>query len=268
MLNLSKWSLGALAGVLLFHSMLFAQDIEMLAAGTEVGNGGDGLVCFDEHGNISSVELLDFYEGRAYRGINREMGSSRLSFAQKVQYVLDRLRRVDPARAEKLGAGIVSFLGVESRFLAGVNLVDIPDSGHLFFPNGCRVVQVAIQHEPDIQGDARYVINKDLWDKMDDENRIGLALHELLYREALKYDHTNSIRVRYLNSVITSDQITTMTQKTYVNELRKSSFSEYSWMGVTAYFGTYTNVDEAMSFYSKEEGEGIKSFAFGNGSID
>ena len=52
-------------------------------AGDERGNGGDAVVCRDQVGKITKVELLDYYEARVMRNIQIDLGSDG-TFSQKV----------------------------------------------------------------------------------------------------------------------------------------------------------------------------------------
>lgn len=81
---------------------------------------------------------------------------------------------------------------------------DIQDSLVRVFPRGCKIEQIAIQKEPAFPEDKRFTVSKDLWDLLDEDNKAGLVLHEIIYREALLYGHEDSVNARYVNSIWTS----------------------------------------------------------------
>ena len=60
-----------------------------------------------------------------------------------------------------------------------------------------KVVQIALQKEPEFPGQKRYTINKDLWDRMDDVGKAGLIFDEILYTVALEAGAKDSVGVRY-----------------------------------------------------------------------
>ncbi len=191
------------------------------ASGTTVGNGGDSVVCYNADQTIKSVTFFDYYEANVIRNIDIDLGAPSLSVDQKVNIVLDRIRRLNPNRAKRYALWYAKFLR-EARFVSGVELVDVPDSGTGYYPVGCSLKQTAIHQEPHFPGDARYTINKDIWDKMDNTNRAGLILHELIFREAVNADnrHTNSISVRYYHSQVASHLTDSMSLKEYIELLK------------------------------------------------
>jgi hypothetical protein len=200
-----------------------------LAMGTETGNGGDGLVCYNPNGSIKSVRLLDFYESIKLKRIKKlDLGPDHLDYKQKVHYVLDRVEKINPTRANLYRKWFSTFFS-EEEFRWGDKLVNIADTGVLDYPENCEVEQIAAQQEPEFEGDKRYTIRKKTWKKMDPRHRAGLILHELVYREAkaekVCYDagestrcenfHQNSKRVRYFNSFLASAGMNSISQKEY-----------------------------------------------------
>ncbi len=199
--------------VCLFFSFYLATQNSF--AGHEAGNGGDVVLCRNSKGEVASVELLDFYEARVQRKIYNEIdlfSDSHLEIAKKI---IGRLTEHSPIRVKRYLAMIESFHS-ETLFLSGVQLVDIPDSENIILPNpSCSIEQIAIQRSPVFPEDKRYTINQDLWDLLDEENRAGLILHEIVYREAISYGHENSIAVRYFNSYMFSNKFKNMSQKNF-----------------------------------------------------
>lgn len=180
----------------------------------ERGNGGDVVVCRDGSDAITSIELLDYYEGRQIPGtLSPDLrGADEFAMAQDV---IDRLTIVDPTRRAHYQNWLATFQQ-EALFLPGVVLVDISDSEHLHFPRGCNVEQIAIHQEPH-DGEPRYTVSADLWNALDQGGRAGLLLHELIYREAVTtLGHRDSRNVRRLARFLASSPARTMTLSQYV----------------------------------------------------
>jgi hypothetical protein len=204
--------------VFLLLTLLLTQN---LYASKEVGNGGDAVVCRNNQGDITKVELLDYYEARVMRGIIVNLGAPHLSVEEKVDLVLERLKIKAPNRFTYY-KDLVSTFFDEAKFISDIHLVDISDSENVIFGKGCVVEQLAIQHEPTFPQDSRYLINKDLWDLMSPDHQAGLILHEIIYFDALNQEtlpHENSKKVRYFNSYISSDLILNSTAKSFYETL-------------------------------------------------
>lgn len=196
------------------------------------GNGGDALVCYNSNGEIRSVKLLDYYEALQKQRIESiELGEKEWGFHEKVLYALNRLEAIDYLRAQKYKQWYKDFFN-QDELTWGENLVNIADTGALSIPNNCEIKQIAVQESPSLPGDKRYIISKSLWSLMDEDNKAGLILHELIYREVISEErcgglddieekhvcsqlHLNSKRVRYYNSLISSSAMAEMSEREY-----------------------------------------------------
>lgn len=199
--------------------------------GHSVGNGGKGVICRDSEGRILSIELLDFYEARVVRGIQRDLGAPSLSVSEKIRVALERLARLSPQRAREYQAQADRFFD-EVLFLRGQTLIGTDDSDHISFPSGCAVEQMATQNEPRLPEDKRYTINQDLWERLDSDNQTGLILHEIIYREAIESGQNNSRSSRYINSYITSKKIDGLSPETFTKILQELGFQYSEIQGV------------------------------------
>jgi hypothetical protein len=192
-----------------------------------VGNGGDAVVC-RENGDIKSVQLLDFYEARLLRGTVPALGEPLLAPLAKAKLALARIARFDPERAAAYTAVVDSFYA-EARFLVDAQLEDVPDSNHLALPRGCTIEQLAIQRTPSFPDEPRYLIDDTLWQKMDDEGRAGLILHETIYREAIRRGQGDSVAARYLTAYVASEKLDAATQAQYDALIRVVGFHAEHW---------------------------------------
>jgi hypothetical protein len=143
--------------------------------GTVTGNGGDVVVCGDK------VQMLDVYEAEQLRGNKLDLGGPKLSRTQKIELAVRRIHKVDPSRARTLLNASGRFLK-EVKFVADVSLRDIDDSNDAFVPKGCKREQIAIQNIRVLDDDPFYIIDKNLWDKLDEDNKVVLILHEMIFR--------------------------------------------------------------------------------------
>jgi hypothetical protein len=213
------------------------------ASGRTVGNGGDVIVCENQAGEMQSIELLDFYEGRVLKGIQTELGEASWSIERKIAYALERMKRVSPARAERYAKDAATFFE-ETLFLDDATLEDIPDTGNIVIPRNCKVQQIANQSPPLYPEDKRYVIDRHLWNALDNNGRAGLILHEVIYREALELKHDNSVSVRFLNANLSSRKIESMTVQQYTKFLQDLGFETTSIQGALI-----SLVPQAPEFY-------------------
>jgi hypothetical protein len=188
------------------------------ASGRGAGNGGDAVVCRDAKGQISSAELLDYYEGRTIRDLIANAPADRADPLENAEKLIARLDSLDPRRAGLYRMWLKSF-GDEAKFIKNQTLIDIPDSHHLSFPQGCQVEQLIIQQNPRFKEDPRYLINEDIYKALPPLSQSGAILHELFLRETVLFcapnpdhDDCNSIVARYLNVLLASDKAARMTR--------------------------------------------------------
>jgi hypothetical protein len=143
--------------------------------GTSDGGGGRGVVCKNTNGSISSVELLDFFEGRNLEGYtipdrNGDFNSIiQKEFVNKTDY-RGNLKYLNKEWLPKVKNGL-------KILPPGFRLEKVEDSGEIFnLPNNCRIEQLA-----NFQGISRIFIVGDFWNKMSETSRAGLIVHEFLW---------------------------------------------------------------------------------------
>jgi hypothetical protein len=239
--------------------------------GSGVGNGGDVIVCKDTAGNITNVELLDFYEARALRNLTLDLGAPELSIDEKLDLVADRWDRLDQNRVTYEVRYDVKRFTEEARFLSGVKLTDIPDSQHIAIPINCNVEQVAIQRLPEFPEDKFFTVSKDLWDRMDRSNQAGLILHEVLYKYFLENRTENttlssSVAARYLTGYASSNRFSTMTLPDYFKLIERvkhftSVLVDGSWFLVNYPVYMHPNGILAMGWLENE----YRTYSTGSG---
>lgn len=194
-------------------------------AGNVRGNGGGGIVCRN-NGAITSVTTLDVYEA-AFREINLDFGPEQSTPLGYVNFVLDRLKRLDPQAAESYRALANKFFDADtSRFKPGITLPFTEDTGPVAPPVGCALEQIVLQMKPAVPEDRLFTVNKDLFDRLDSQNKAALILHEVIYHELIPLRgvsygtplHPNSFYARYYNETILSQRISEMTPEEYISK--------------------------------------------------
>lgn len=174
---------------------LMLMNFAFAAGGDQIGNGGDVIICDDK------VEMLDMFEATD-DSVTVDLGGDQLDYVEKVLYVLEKVGKFQPERTKMYMEWFSTFQD-EVKFRSNVKLPDIVDSGVIIIPESCRVEQIAIQmSDEEVElGYPRYVINKNLWDRLDENNKAVLILHEIIYREGILSKQVHSMRVRKMTEL-------------------------------------------------------------------
>ncbi len=182
-----------------FCSIVSAQTSTLqIQGGNEVGNGGDVLVCQD------SIMLLDFYEAKIKD--KKEISASLEKYEDIITKVINNISKADPKRGQLFQKKSQLFFK-EVSFLSDVKLTDIPDSSHIVLPHDkrCKLEQIAILDKNQKDSNKKFIINKNLWDKLDQSNQAGLIMHEIIYEYFALLGESNSIRARKYNAFVFGD---------------------------------------------------------------
>lgn len=185
-----------LAALVLFTANL------VFASGTTIGNGGNSIVCKNSTGSITSVEMLDLYEARV-AGLTLKFNSHLSTYRDIIDENLSRWQKIAPYRVAQYKKWLTEF-ETEALFASGVDIPAIPDTGSVVLPTGCELRPIAFQR-PDSEifpGVKRYTVSKDLWNLMDEVQKAGLVMHELIYREGILAGHKTSFPTRYFNGYL------------------------------------------------------------------
>lgn len=173
--------------------------VQTLQAGDKILNGGNVIVC----GN--KVELLDYYEARL-SGKKLQFDPGAATYSEKINQMFTRWEKVAPLRM-RLYKGWLNQFESEAGIYSGIEIPEIQDTGTVAIPSGCKMIPAAFQRRDEdiFPGEKRYVINKDLWDLMSQDQKAGLVLHEIIYREAIKNGHSTSLPTRYFNGFLATE---------------------------------------------------------------
>ncbi len=212
-----------LSGVLFF---LMGLSSFASANGVRVGNGGDVVMC-DTAESAPSYRMLDFYEAEEIRGMIVPEVTDHTAHDIAIA-ALSELARLDKERyvfyLRKLSSFIRDAILLHDRILE-----DIPDSAHTPLPASCSIQQIAIQVPPLVPTDPIYMISADLWDKLSELNRAGLMIHEIIYGDALRHGHVNSIATRYFTASLFAGNLSSMSSDAYKAMIQDLELSFASW---------------------------------------
>lgn len=221
-----------------------------------VGNGGFILKCTEG----AKFRVFDYEEFRKY-GLTPELDPRpHRTVRQRVEYVLDRLAKVNPSRAQRWRGYLDEFFGSAGGGASGPargsgnaieNVLDpargdiellgdgeefvpVADLGVASTPKSCeKPIQLIQQRAPDQkphQNQKTYLVDGDLWKIILDAGYTdvlaGIVLHELSLHESLyvrtgyqQGENPSTTYVRYLNALVSSSKMNSITQVEYVNTL-------------------------------------------------
>lgn len=173
------------------------------------GNGGDVVICEKAYPELSNKKImfLDLYEARtAPLNFTVDLGDRSRGEKAQAQYVLDRLKDLDPFRWYWLSKLIARF-DHDSAIETNLALPNLSDKGAVRLPGpDCHVENIVFQRTARLPHQKPYAIKKELWDQLDSDSRAALILHEVIYREVRIWDPAGSDRVRYFNAHLMANQ--------------------------------------------------------------
>jgi hypothetical protein len=193
------------------------------------GNGGDAVVCFNGQSTrdrvhaqlianrssqlkvnpfkdaaviaaITKLEILDLYEYKIPAGfppVERQLMSVSGNFQTGLTDAIKRLKPISEF-SRAIENELINLPLANWRQAEGV--VEIDDSAEVFFlPSECILVQAAVRQNNQVFYDAH------LWNRMDEQNHLGLVMHELIFKMAVDKNQTTSDKVRQIVGLILSE---------------------------------------------------------------
>lgn len=183
-MSIFKFSSITLSWLLLIQSNAYAIN--------KVGNGGDVVSC------KSSTQLLDFYEDQK----NETLKSSD-DYKMILKNVFQRLEKTAPKVFTPYIKRIDSIQN-DIEFKKDIRLTNIQDSNEFFIPKKCELIQIAIRKKSVGANEKRFLIDEELWGKLDSVHKAGLISHEIIYEHLSQLGQTDSVNVRKINRFIFS----------------------------------------------------------------
>lgn len=213
-----------------FAALAFTGFSAMARGGDYKGNGGNLIYCPHK---ASPYEVADLYEARAAHDLKIQFAPGN-TYSEILENMFVRIARLNPTRAD-LYRGYLRTFEAERRLIPDAKLEVLPeDQGWMAIEEGCSLVQAVVQfRNPNLYG-LRYFVDATLWNKLDEQNKAALTLHEFIYREGLLEENSfgNSLGVRYLNGILHSDMMSRLTLKQYIQTLQKVGLQAADAQGV------------------------------------
>ncbi|MNT26687.1 hypothetical protein D3C72_1622800 [compost metagenome] len=171
-------------------------------AGDELCNGGVSVQCG------SSYHMLDLIEAGPLYGLHFEYPASMTRWE-----ILQKVLKAPAIRNSDFGLFLAKYMvnfESEVRFVSDAEIMPTNDEGSFLLPNGCqKKVQAAIQfRDPMPFVGKRYVISKQVWDNMSEQDRAGLMLHEFILRYLMHWPPWNKslFPIRYMTALALSKE--------------------------------------------------------------
>lgn len=243
----------------------FAFSSQVLATGSETGNGGAAVVCRDVQGKITRVDLLDLFEGFALFG--RGYKELPLPAAEQARNILPKIEDLFSFAKTTDQSGDLESLIAKLKLLPdGVGLVPTEDWANFIVPKQCSITQaVNFRDDGDIFADG------EIWNRYSETQRAAAYIHELIYFYARQNgDEPDSRRVRTLVSLLFSG--------TPLEPIVPESVTDFCKAGLNEFYIGQSTDKKIQMFFTKLRGRAAldrtlaqseKSFAgplFGAGS--
>lgn len=197
-------------------SLIYTLFMSLALAGNEVGNGGDVIICPE------NIQLLDYFEAADHGFIINPIEGEYIQIASDY---LKSFSKIDAKLAKQYQRRLGEIIG-EIDFKPRVSLVDIPDSLNDSIPKNCKVEQIAIRRNLPVANKS-FIINKDLWDKLSNQNKAGLILHEIIYEHFSYLGDKDSRKARFFNGFIAHDSAKKKMEKSYKSMLQEKEIPIY-----------------------------------------
>lgn len=215
---------------LIFLTLLLISSSSL--ASKVVGNGGNIVRCKD-----GTVMLLDLYEA------SRDSRAYAISLPgqaadQKIEFAFNRLREFSPKRAE-FYSSVYENLARSVRMIDGAHFPRVDDSGelHVRLPRGCHVEQIAVQEPfPFSPTGKRLIINDELYDKLDENNRAALLLHEVITSEAILWGSQKSTHLRPFTAFLVSRAAESASGEEFIHRVLNAGLLSYEAHGLVFSF--------------------------------
>ena len=200
-----------------------------LSASQRVGNGGFLAICRD--GQDVTYNLLDYLDGEfRFAQFGKVDLGPPTDHVEHVRFVFERLAKFDPIRSAEYLAELDKFFEPNNlRFLAATYPLPVAaDIGVDMIPSNCETKQIAANTIPFQPEEPKFWIKEELWDKLDEVNKAGLIIHEIVYNDALIRGHETSEYARYYTFLISSEKFADLSQAVYDQKLLDIYLGEVS----------------------------------------
>lgn len=202
-------------------------------AGQNVGNGGlvAAGTCDGTDPNKQVLVVLDFYEVMDRWNVAPSLGDVSLTVAEKIELAIARLDRLDPLRGTLYRQWTADFWSESQPQPPRIPMSPIRDKGDIRLPERCVVAKVVDQFIPEFPLDKRYAVNMELFNRLDNDSKAGLILHEVVYRDAIARGHQTSKMARVFTGLLASTHFETLTPQEYAQLKIDTGMAGYMILG-------------------------------------
>ena len=205
-----------------FATIILFSPLTLLAS-----NGGDAIVCYDRpfssKAKIIRAQLKDFWE-HSQTSVHQLDIPAQGNFTNRARKILERLSQVDPIRGKRLLEKLENITQTVA-FLDDSSIQEVDDSTSRITSVemlNCYDRQAAVQIQNPGPYEKAILIDGQIFDKMDENHKAGLILHELLYQEAVSFaGEKNSDRTREFNFLINSSYMNDLNVLSYTSDLAR-----------------------------------------------
>lgn len=184
---------------------------------------------------IKRTWVFEELEMISYKNMKIDMGDKDAPYLEQVNFVLNRLGKFDKARSEvyknelelfKLSQNNLNSALFQAAPLSDSTLKILPKFNFPGLEIICKEQLVISRKIGDLrEGEVKYIINSQAWSQLNEQQKALIVLHELVYNEASEYfGHTNSDRIRYLVSLIASNNILLLDAIQYIDNVYRSLY--------------------------------------------
>jgi len=188
--------------------------------------GGTGFIMQD-----GSVHFLDIYEAQN-RHIVLNLGTPGLSVEDRVNEVFEHIAKVAPARTAIYQDWAKSFYQ-DIEWIGPDQEIENPsDLGGVIVPANSKIVQLCFQRsgfKADQGLEKRFVVKKDLYDKLPADDQVALIVHEIIYREMLAFNMNSAPNTRMATIEMLN---VAFNWKSYVELMANGIFGVNEFLGV------------------------------------
>jgi hypothetical protein len=175
--------------------------------------------------------MKPYFEVGKYFSDYHDFGPDNSTYVEKALAINDRLEKLDPVRHQLFKKWILTFDAEKYELARDLDTLGLTPDGDIVDPApGCEQHLLIAQHEPKTSTGAlpieraRYVIDKELWNDMDDNGKAVMVLHEVVYRYARPLQHMTSSNIRFYLRKLLINWWRGVDQKQYFEEVKGKDY--------------------------------------------
>ncbi len=142
---------------------------------TEVG---ETVACMNEVGELTHLEVYEYYEARELTSANISLGTASDDPWVRVADTFNKINHLDPILVKNL-ISLSESLKASMRLLPSAKLLSYPMRNSVItLPANCYLLQAAMMNNNGYQ--SAFLVDKTIWEAMNSDQKTGLILHETL----------------------------------------------------------------------------------------